>query len=530
MKILTKKLLFVFVSLFLLSFSAGTNAQTSGNVVFNGTQVYRIDLEFTQANFFDSLIFYYNQGLETNMFAKVTLTGTQGVVSMDTIGVRMKGNSTFSHPNNKKPFKVTFDEYDDDKLWDGMKSITLNNCYLDPTFMREKMHLDFCRDAGIIAPRCSYANLYINGVLYGLYSMVESVDKKFLKSRFGNSNGNSFKAVDAFTNSIFSDLKWYGTTQASYANRYELKTNEEENNWTDLLQLIDTINLSTTTETGLPTKMNLPTYYKQLAADIIMGNYDSYVGSGRNYYLYDVNVSGRFDWIAWDASLSFGAYPGGVSNPETSSLTYVSSSTNRPLVAKVYAVPSFKAAYLSSLCALAKTYFTSARLNPKIDSIATLIRPYVTADTKKQYTLAQFETGLISDQTLSGRRLPGLKAYITSRATSITSQLNTLGVTCETAITSNEPNFVSTSYSLAQNFPNPFNPITKIQFNLPKASNVKLTVFDAVGKEVSVLLGENMEAGVHSAIWDGMNFSSGVYYYRLETGDFTETRKMILMK
>jgi len=524
-----KKHLLVFVSLFLFSFIVQGNAQTSGNVVFATNQVYRIDLDFTQANFFDSLIFYYNQGLETNMFAKVTITGTQGVMTMDTIGVRMKGNSTFSHPNNKKPFKVTFDEYNDDKLWDGMKSITLNNCYLDPTFMREKMHLDFCRDAGIAAPRCNFANVYLNGVLYGLYSMVESVDKKFLKHRFGNSNGNNFKAVDAFTNSIFSDLKWYGTTQASYSNRYELKTNEEENDWTDLLQLIDTINLGTNAAVTLPAKINLPTYYKQLATDIIFGNYDSYVGSGRNYYIYDVNASGKFDWIAWDASLSFGAYPGGVSNPETASLTYVSSTTNRPLVARVYNIPAFKTAYLTSLCALAKTYFSSARLNPKIDSIANLIRASVTADTKKQYTLTQFENGLISDQTISGRRLPGLKAYISSRAASINSQLTTLGVSCETAI-SNEPNFVSTSFELAQNFPNPFNPITKIQFNLPKSSDVKLTVFDAVGKEVTVLLSGNMEAGVHSAIWDGMNFSSGVYYYRIQAGDFMETRKMILMK
>lgn len=521
-----KKILLTFAVL-LFFIPVKINAQTSGNVVFNGTKVYKINMQFNQPNFFDSLIFYYNQGLETNMVSTITINDS---LVIDTVGVRMKGNSTFSHPNNKKPFKVSFDEYIDDKLWDGMKSVSLNNCYLDPTFMREKMHLDFCRDAGIIAPRCTYVNLYINGVHYGLYSMVESVDKKFLKHRFNNSNGNSFKAVDAFTNSIFSDLKWYGPLQSSYSNRYELKTNEEENNWTDLLQFLDTLNNNVNTERALPTKINLPTFYKQLATDIIFGNYDSYVGSGRNFYIYDVNWAGKFDWIAWDASLSFGAYPGGPSNPETSIITYVSSTVNRPLVAKIYAVPSFKSAYLSSLCALSKSYFTSVRLNPKIDSIANIIRPYVTADTKKQYSLAQFETGLTSDQTISGRRLPGLKAYITSRSANINTQLTTLGVVCETGISSNEPNMISSSYSLAQNFPNPFNPVTKIQFNIPKSSDVRLTIFDAVGKEISVLVGENMEAGVHTAIWDGTNFSSGVYYYRIETGEFSETRKMILMK
>lgn len=521
-----KRTLFVLAA-FLLFIPLKTKAQTSGNVVFNGTKVYKINMQFNQANFFDSLLFYYNQGLETNMKATITINDT---LVIDTVGVRMKGNSTFSHPNNKKPFKVSFDEYVNDKLWDGMKSITLNNCYLDPTFMREKLHLDFCREAGIIAPRCTYANVYINGVLWGIYSMVESVDKKFLKHRFNNSNGNNFKAVDAFTNSIFSDLKWYGPLQSSYSNRYELKTNEEENDWTDLLQLLDTLNNNVNTERALPTKMNLTTFYKQLAVDQILGNYDSYVGSGRNFYIYNVNKQGKFDWIAWDASLSFGAYPGGPTNPESNSLTYVSSTVNRPLVAKIYSVPSFKAAYLSSLCALSKNYFTSARLNLKIDSIANIIRPHVTADTKKQYTLAQFETGLTSDQTISGRRLPGLKAYVTSRAANINTQLTSLGVVCETGIVSNETNIVSSDYSLAQNFPNPFNPVTTIQFNIPTSSNVKLTVYDAVGKEVSVLLGENLAAGVHSAIWDGANFSSGVYYYRIEAGQYSETRKMILMK
>ena len=105
-----------------------------------------------------------------------------------------------------------------------------------------------------------------------------------------------------------------------------------------------------------------------------------------------------------------------------------------------------------------------------------------------------------------------------------------MGVVCETGISSNEPNVISTDYSLAQNFPNPFNPVTKIQFNIPKSSNVKLTIYDALGKAVSVLLGENMEAGIHSAVWDGTDFSSGVYYYRIEAGEFNETRKMILMK
>lgn len=308
----------------ILYFSHNLSAQNSGNVVFAGTKVYSINLQFNQTGYWDSLTAYYNQGNEQYLRGTVTIDG----IVYDSIGARFKGNSSYNHPNNKKPFKISFDEFIEDRFFDGMKSITLNNCYLDPTFIREKIHLDFCRDAGITAPRCNFVNLYINGELWGFYSMVESVDKKFLTSRFGDNDGNLFKAVDAFGNSIVSDLKWYGIVQSSYYNRYELKTNETQNDWTDLLLFLDTLNNNSNTARSLPTKINLNSYYKTLAADILFGNLDAYVQSGRNFHIYDFNSAGKFEWIVWDVGLSFGAYPGGVTNIENLSVTYVGNAAN----------------------------------------------------------------------------------------------------------------------------------------------------------------------------------------------------------
>lgn len=85
-------------------------------------------------------------------------------------------------------------------------------------------------------------------------------------------------------------------------------------------------------------------------------------------------------------------------------------------------------------------------------------------------------------------------------------------------------------FSLSQNYPNPFNPLTNIQFEVPKAGNVKLTVFDALGREVTSLVNQNMDAGSYKVDWNASEFPSGVYFYRIETGDFTQTRKMILIK
>lgn len=85
-------------------------------------------------------------------------------------------------------------------------------------------------------------------------------------------------------------------------------------------------------------------------------------------------------------------------------------------------------------------------------------------------------------------------------------------------------------YKLLQNYPNPFNPATNIIFELPKSSMVKLIVFDAVCREVGVLVNGYCTSGKHNIIWDASNFSCGIYFYRLVTDNFCETRKMILIK
>ena len=83
---------------------------------------------------------------------------------------------------------------------------------------------------------------------------------------------------------------------------------------------------------------------------------------------------------------------------------------------------------------------------------------------------------------------------------------------------------------LHQNYPNPFNPTTTIKFELPKASQVNLTVSDILGREVSVLVNERRDAGVHEARFDGSSLASGVYFYRIQAGSFIETKSLLLLK
>jgi hypothetical protein len=86
------------------------------------------------------------------------------------------------------------------------------------------------------------------------------------------------------------------------------------------------------------------------------------------------------------------------------------------------------------------------------------------------------------------------------------------------------------TFSLSQNYPNPFNPITNIKFNLPRSGFVKMTVYDVLGREITTLVNQQMQAGSYSADWDASAYPSGVYFYKIETEDFAETKRMVLVK
>lgn len=89
---------------------------------------------------------------------------------------------------------------------------------------------------------------------------------------------------------------------------------------------------------------------------------------------------------------------------------------------------------------------------------------------------------------------------------------------------------IPAEYTLQQNYPNPFNPVTNIKFSVPKTGFVKLTVYDAAGREAAVLYSGELTAGTYNYDFDASQFASGIYFYKLESNDFTQTKKMVLVK
>jgi len=89
---------------------------------------------------------------------------------------------------------------------------------------------------------------------------------------------------------------------------------------------------------------------------------------------------------------------------------------------------------------------------------------------------------------------------------------------------------IPTSFNLFQNYPNPFNPKTNIKFDIPKTSNVKIIIYDNLGKVIEELVDKRLSAGSYEVDWNAIGFTSGIYFYRIETDDYVNTKKMVLIK
>lgn len=402
-------------------------SQIEGDSLFATDQVMTIELNFSQTGYWDSL--EANYSTSTYMSADMIITTIDGSRSFPNIAVRFKGNSTYNHPNNKKPFKIDFNKYVSGQNFDGIKKLNLSNGFKDPSCMREKVFFDFCHDAGVNAPRANFVNLYVNGTLLGFYTVVEQIDDQFLDWAILDDDGNLFKAGDNFgTGSTPADLVYYGATANVYSDRYELKTNETANDWSDLIELLDFINNSTDAEFGsmFSTRFEQKELFRSFAIDNLFGNLDSYTGSARNYYLYHNMTTDKWEWIKWDANEAFGSYANGQNTP-TLDVEYHNS--DRPLLERIFADPVFNTEYKNEVCDLINTYFNNAYLDAKIDAIYNLIQADVYADNNKMYSNSDFDNNVSNDVTSGGgpgggSSIYGLKSFITTRVNNVTQQID----------------------------------------------------------------------------------------------------------
>lgn len=409
--------------------SPRTVAQLAGDTLFDTDQVINIQLSFDDPDFWITLLMNQQSGTEALIPADVVITDLAGTYTFDSVGVRLKGNSSFDfYPTQKKPIKLDFDAYIDGQKYHGLKKLNLSNNWSDASLLREKVFMDVCRREGVLAPRVGFANVSLNGQAWGFYSVIEQVDKTFLDRWLGDNDGNLFKAGDNYTPDggglgLEADLNHYGNAAANYTGRYELKTNEVLNDWTDLIELLDFIDNSNTTDlvAGLPDRFEWTGVLRSLALDNLFGNMDAYYGTARNYYLYHDSTTFKWNWVHWDANMAFGRYvPQWVNDVAALPATY--NSPGRRLLQRVMGNATLRQAYLVEYCDLFER-FTNAELDPYIDQLHDLIQPHVYADNNKEFQNADFENNIEQTTTaFSGGfwwTMPGLKSFITERRTNL---------------------------------------------------------------------------------------------------------------
>jgi spore coat protein CotH len=272
-----------------------------GELIFDDSYVHEVRITFDNVDFWSELSQNYLNNYPDVPYSMASAS-IDGEVT-DSVGIRQKGfASHFGSQGDKKSMKIDFNHFVDGKKYDGLKKINLNNGFGDPAIQRDKLCYNIMNKSGVDAPRSSYARIYLNNQYWGLYLLVEQVDRTFLKDNFGNSNGNLFKNVGN------SELEWMGQDTSQYQQIFELKTDPNVEAWENFVELMDVLN-----NTGdgdfkeeISKIFDVDLYLKALAVDVATGNWDSYIEHGRNFYMYQDADSRKFNWIPWDYNFALG--------------------------------------------------------------------------------------------------------------------------------------------------------------------------------------------------------------------------------
>lgn len=491
-------------------FPFALSAQTAGDQFFPAWTVHEIRFQFNQPGFWDSLTANYT--LDAYMRCSVTVDGNLYTDS----GVKYKGNSSYNNPSQKKPFRIDFQEYGSDQTHDGLKKLVLNNAFKDPSFLREKLMLDFIEAHGIVGPRATFARLFVNNEYRGLYTVIEDVGKPFCEDHFGNKGGNLFKGDP------HGDLRWKGPDQALYQGDYELKTNETANDWSDLIGLINALNNTPVAQLvdSLSQHLDMDSWFSYWAAHNLFVNLDSYVGSGHNFYLYHNTDTDKFEWITWDVNEAFGNFNMGLSLDQIKNLPFThipNPQQNRPIMSRLLPIVSMKQALADKLCVLLQD-FTNAKMDGRIDSLANLIRPAVYEDTYKFFSNQLFESNLSQDVVLpggpGGGNVAGLKPFIATRRSALQQQLAAYGCT----VAENTPE----APAAIQVAPNPAGDWVRIATERPIN---EILIYNAEGQQV-FLARYSGETAVELPV---EHFAKGYYMLTIETGGLWVKRPLVIL-
>ncbi|MFC1718017.1 CotH kinase family protein [Candidatus Poribacteria bacterium] len=366
------------------------------------------------------------------------------------VGIRFKGNSSLRGSRNilKKPFLLDFGHFVKDQTCCGHRKLNFSNGFKDPSLMREKIAYDLFQKAGVPAPRAGYAKLYLTvegrycQEYLGLYTVVEHIDEHFLIDRFGNGNGLLIE-IDHLP-----DLVYLGAEWEHYSRNFELRSAREISDTDGLIQFVRFLHNSDDGQFAqmIADLMNVNSFLRFLAVNVVLANVDSYLGTGHNYFLYQNTESGRYEMIPLDLNEAFGNFRMGNAQQMLDLDIHRPTAGRKVLVDRLLNIRIYKAQYIQCLTDLIETNFRVEAIYEQIDHLYGLIRDAVVADKHKLYSTILFEESIHKNVTLEHQpplpqpgnqgehkdqrrhrpppmQVIGLKPFVTKRIESIEAQL-----------------------------------------------------------------------------------------------------------
>lgn len=245
----------------------------------------------------DDSIKSLNHDGRTYVPGDVVLDGT----AYDNVGVRLKGSSTYQNLNGKAAFKIKLDEYDDSLSYGGLNRVTLNNMIGDSTQSKEVLNWHVLAQAGRRSPKASYAQVYVNDELYGLYTNLESMDHRWLRHTYPDDDDG--------------DLWGTGSSGADFDKtnmhcgwcNWDLKSGD--GNLDALVAVKEAIDASDGDFRGaMDSVVDVDDFLEYWAWNVVIGNDDGYPWHTNDIFLYGDPADGRFDFTPWGIDESFDTY------------------------------------------------------------------------------------------------------------------------------------------------------------------------------------------------------------------------------
>jgi spore coat protein CotH len=344
------------------------------------------------------------------------------------IGLRYKGNGTFleyveGDVTKRLSFKIDFNEYDDDLKFRGLTKVNLNNNSTDPSLMREPLSYELFREAGIHCSRVGYAkvSLTIPGEVdrqpHGLYTVIEQVDKRFLKNRYGSAKGLLLKP------STFGAFRYFGEEWDEYEIGLVPKTEPTKEQKKRVIEFARLIHESEDDafEERVEDYLDVDQFLRFVAVNVLLTNLDSFLGGSQNHYIYLEPESNKFQFFPWDMDLSFGVFPFN-GTPETRRKMSIDHPAGKghTLIERVLKIPRHKQTYHDYLDTYLDTIFAEEKMHQQIERVGAFVRPLVKINGPK--ATSRFDA-VLAERPKDREQHP-LKYFVTKRRASVRRQLD----------------------------------------------------------------------------------------------------------